>query len=53
MAYGDFKNILKRAASVKVLRAKSFNIAKNPNDDGYQRGFNSMAHKCFDMKFSK
>ena len=38
MAYGDFKDLAKRAASDKVLRNKAFNIAKNPKYDGYQRG---------------
>ena len=30
MAYGDFKYLPKRTASDKVLREKTFNIAKNP-----------------------
>ena len=29
MAYGDFKDIVRRTASNKVLRDKVFNIAKN------------------------
>ena len=33
MAYGDFKNIKRRTASVKILRDKAFNIAKNPKYD--------------------
>ena len=28
MAYGDFKDLKRRAASDKVLRDKAFNIAK-------------------------
>ena len=36
MAYGDFKDIARRAASDKVLRDKAFNITKNPKYDGYQ-----------------
>ena len=32
MAYGDFKD------SDKILRAKAFDIAKNPKYNGYQRG---------------
>ena len=39
MAYGDFKDLKKRTAADKVLRDKSFNIAKNPKYGGYQRGF--------------
>ena len=35
MAYGDFKDIARRASN-KVLRDKAFNIAKNPKHDGYQ-----------------
>ena len=38
MAYGDFKYLARRTASDKVLRDKAFNIAINPNYDGYQRG---------------
>ena len=30
-----FKDLLKRAASGKVLRHKAFNIANNPKHDGY------------------
>ena len=52
MAYGDFKDLAKRTASVKVLRDKSLNIAKNPKYDGYQRGLASMVYKCFDEKNS-
>ena len=39
MAYRNFKDLPRRTASDKVLRDKSFNIAKNPKYDGYQRGF--------------
>ena len=34
MAYGDFKDL---TASGKRLRDKTFNLAKNPKYDGYQR----------------
>ena len=37
-------------ASDKVLRDKTFNIAKNPKCDGYQRGIASMVYKFFDKK---
>ena len=30
MAYGDSKDLARRTASDKVLRDKTFNIAKNP-----------------------
>ena len=35
-----------------MLRDKTFNIAKNPKFDGYQRGLTSMVYKCFDKKTS-
>ena len=50
MAYGDFKDLVRRTASDKVLRDKAFNIAKNPKYDGYQRGLASMVYKFFDKK---
>ena len=49
--YGDFKDLARRTASDKVLRDKSFNIAKNPKYGGYHRGLASMVHKCFDKKY--
>ena len=52
MAYGDFKDLARRAASHKFLRDKAFNIAKNPKHDGYQRGLTCMVYKLFD-KISK
>ena len=48
MAYGDFKDLARRTASDKVLRDKTFNLAKNPKYDGYQREFVSMVYKLFD-----
>ena len=50
MAYGDFKDIVRRTASDKVLRDKAFNIAKNPKYDRYQRGLPSRIYKFFDKK---
>ena len=50
MAYGDFKDLAKRTAADKVLRDKTFNIAKGPKNDGYQRGLASMVYKGFDKK---
>ena len=35
MAHGDFKDLAKRTASDKLLRDKTFKIAKNPKHDGY------------------
>ena len=48
VAYGDFKDLARRAASDKVLIDKAFNTAKNPKYDGYQRGIASMVYKFFD-----
>ena len=50
MAYGDFKDLPRRTASDKILRAKAFNIAKIPKYVGYQRDFASMYYKFFDQK---
>ena len=50
MAYGDFKDLVRRRASDRVLRDKAFNIAKNPKYNGYQRGFASMVYKFVDKK---
>ena len=50
MAYGDFKDLARRAASDKVFKDKAFNIAKNPKYDVYQRGLASMVYKIFDKK---
>ena len=50
MTYGDFKDLVRKVASGKVLRNKAFNIAKNSKYDGYQRGLASMVYKFFDKK---
>ena len=52
MAYGDYKYLLRRTASDKVLREKVFNIAKNTKYDGYQRGLSTMVYKFFDKRFA-
>ena len=39
-------------AADTVLRDKTFNIAKNPKYDGYQRGLSAMVYKFFDKKTS-
>ena len=44
MAYGDFKDSTERTASDKILRDKTFDIAKNPKYDGYQRVLASMVY---------
>ena len=50
MTYGDFKDLPKRTAADKVLRNKTFNIAKDPKYDGYQRGLPSLVYNFFDEK---
>ena len=37
--------LIKRTKSDKVLRDKAYNIASNPEYDGYQRGLASMVYK--------
>ena len=51
MAYGDFKDLVRRTASDNVLRDKAFNITKNPKKDGCQRGLASMVYKSFDKNY--
>ena len=51
MAYGDFKDLPRGTASVKVLRDKAFHIVKSPKYDGYQRGLASMIYKLFEKNF--
>ena len=46
-AYEDFKDLIRRTASDKILHDKALNIAKNPKYDGYLRGLASMVYKCF------
>ena len=52
MSHGDFKDLTRRTASDKVLRDKTFNIAKTSKYNGYQRGPASMVYKFFDKTFS-
>ena len=46
----DFKDLLRRTTSDKILRNKAFHIAKNPKYYGYQRGLASMVYNFFDKK---
>ena len=50
MAYGDFKDLIRKTFYDNALRDKAFNIAKNPKYDGYQRGLASMVYTFFDKK---
>ena len=49
-AYADHKDLINRTISDKVLRDKAYDIAINPEYDGYQRGLASMVYKFFDKK---
>ena len=49
-AYADHKDLINRTKSDKVLRDKAYNIASNPEYDGYQRCLASMVYKFFDKK---
>ena len=50
MTYGKYKNLERRTQSDKALKDKTFEIASNPKNDGYQRGLASMVYKFFDKK---
>ena len=50
MAYVDFKNLLRRIASDKLLRDKAFDIAINPKYYWYQRDIASMAYNFYNKK---
>ena len=47
-AYADHKDLINRAEADKVLRDKAYDIASNPEHNGYQRGLTSMVYKFFD-----
>ena len=49
-AHADHKDLINRTKSDKVLRNKAYDIASNPEYDGYQRGLASMVYKFFDKK---
>ena len=44
MTYEDSKDLTRRTASDKIFCDKTFNIAKNPKYNGYQRGLASMVY---------
>ena len=50
MTYRDFKDLNRRTFADKVLQDKTFNIAKDPKYEGYQREIASMVYKSFDKK---
>ena len=49
-AYADPEHLINRTEADKVLRDKAYDIASNPEYDGYQRGLASMVYKFFDKK---
>ena len=49
-AYADNKDLINRTRADKVLRDEAYDIASNPEYDGYQRGLASMVYKFFDKK---
>ena len=52
-AYVDHKDLINRTEADKVLRHKAYDIAINPEYDGYQRGVASMVYKFFDKKSTR
>ena len=51
-AYSDSKDLTKRTVADKILKNKALDIAKDPKNDGYQRGLASMVYRFFDSKVS-
>ena len=49
-AYANHKDLINRTEGDKVLKDKAYDIASNPEYDGYQRGLASMVYKFFDKK---
>ena len=45
ITYEDFKDLIRRIASDKILHDNAFNIAKNPKYNAYQC---ELVYKCFD-----
>ena len=51
-AYSDSKDLTKRTVADKSLKNRAFDIAKDPEYDGYQRGLASVVYKFLDSKVS-
>ena len=47
MAYGSYRDLVKRAEFDNVLRDKAYKVARDQWYDGYQRGLASMVYKFF------
>ena len=50
--YWDFKDLIRRTASDKILRDKAFNIPENQKYYGYQHRLPSIVYKFFYKKTS-
>ena len=48
--YADHKDLINRTEADKVLKDKAYDIASNPEYNGYQRGLASMVYTFFDKK---
>ena len=51
MGYGDYKDLPRKKVFDKVLRNKTFNIAKISKYEGYQYSVAFMVYRFFDKKF--
>ena len=49
-AYFDSNNLAKRTIPEKILRDRTYEIAKNRGYDGYERALTSMVYKLFGKK---
>ena len=49
-AYSNHKDLINRTEADNDLKDKAYNIASNPEYDGYQRGLASMVYRFFDKK---
>ena len=49
-AYSDSNNLAKRNISDKILKDRTYEIARNCNYGGYQRALASMVYNFFDNK---
>ena len=49
-AYSDSKDLAKTTISDKVLKYRTYEIARNSGYDGYQRALASIVYRCFTKK---
>ena len=50
MTYGEYKDLTKRTQSDKVSKDEAFEVASNPNYDGYERRLAVIVYKFSDKK---